>query len=140
MIRSMGRQTRRTAFQRFDTLVISAIKKTSDSLYQPTLAKRGKMPAQPFLLKDRSNAEDVFCPQQTSERWTDIHDSGVTKWHRSFLLLQESRAPSHRRMETSTIKRADQPIEMIVGLLACRVLKICKLQSFLHITCRSNYL
>lgn len=55
-------------------------KKTSDSFYQPTLAKRGKMPAQPFLLKDRSKAEDVFCSLQTSEQWTDIHDREVTKW------------------------------------------------------------
>lgn len=43
-------------------------------------------------------------------------------------------------METATIKQANQPIKIVVGLLACRVLKVCKLQSFLRITCRSNYL
>lgn len=62
----MGRQTRLAVFQRFDTLVIGTIKKTSYRLYQPTLAKCGKMPAQPFPLTDRSNAGDVVYHRPVS--------------------------------------------------------------------------
>lgn len=49
-------------------------------------------------------------------------------------------ASSHRKMKMATTKWANQPIKIIVGLLKCRVLKICKLQSFLCIICRSIYL
>lgn len=79
-----------------------------------------------------------FFPQN-SRWWTGVLDSEVTKWQ-EHLLPKGVAASAHRRMKMAITKWANQPIKIIAGLLACRVLKICKLQSFLCIMCRSNYL
>lgn len=50
-------------------------KKMSDCLYQPTLTKHGKVPAQPFLLMD--NAEDGFSVHKTA---SDGQNSMTVWW------------------------------------------------------------
>lgn len=138
----MGRRTWLTVFQCFDTLVIGAIKNLRQFVSaqarqawqnaSSTLSLEGEKQSWRWLFW-------FFFPQTIA---SSGQRSMTVRWQsdKSLFPHQEALASSHRRMKTATIKQANQLIKIIVGLLACRVLKICKLQSFLRITCRSNYL
>lgn len=137
MIRSVGRRIWLAVFQSFDTLVIGSIKNLRH--FVPTYAHQAWQSASSALSLDgqKQCCAWFFFPQN-SKWWTEVHDSEVVKWQEHFPPAGVT-ASSHRRMKMATTKWANQPIKIIAGLLACRVLEICKLQSFLHITCRSNY-